>query len=928
MATLHGAAVASPPKIQATNTPPAEGQAARVVSDILPPKAASSSASPAPGQHQQFQSPRPSQSQSPQSAVSGFGASKGMAAHHRILALNRAWEEKREKGRRGGLGAKDSDSSETDSESDGGDIIIPPRKNILEPLRPQAAPPAQAGELPFSPEFDAGGYTPYRGIANSEAAPAAPLTPTTHSPLIGQPLKLPASVPANPVIPSSSNKTPVPLPEYLKKPLSDFSKPEQKTGHPSITTRADVAHKQPPTNVLRARARHFSEKAVLKRLSQVAGGSGTPPQQKSTGQAPARASAGIPPLKTTAGGPPTKGSPGPLLSPTSEMHFATGGELLARIRQGASPSQTTPASALPPSASAPAQLPNVDHGEGDGESDWTGSDPSESDDTDDDEDLMMLEETPPGFLNKQATKPLSIQPPTKDKNGGLENTVDGRPYGMLYHSGSDGPPEGGRGTIIPENYKLHDPPLRYICPVRDCRRLLKNMTALGGHFTAAHKGAKFNDNRDGTLTLVDTYKNLVGYSPGIVISQNPLPPNAPPPAEPSAPPWNNSLKRGGNPFEPLQGRRTPRYVIGASGIAVTPTHTSSPALKKTEVPLPDAPRSVQGTDDVIKYLHSFLAKTHTIPYRPDISFMQSLPRLRNLPTSWIKQHRGSHLPVGFYASALAYLTGDEITGAGACTQNMSHLSDVCIALPSSLPKYARKEFTKLSTCVGCLYCSHLRRQRNSCDWANNRWSSSGSVEQDKATSPAVVPSNASTPATASTREATPSTNAIVRPRTLASMREPRNKRPAPALPFGVSPAPKVAKVSAVSTGQREDADLDEMEPWEFAPGRMTDDTGSENVAFSGAYLTNSQPVLVFQDVSINIIVVKPGGSNPWAVETDKLRTCTVAAGKIKVKVAEKTFQVGPNGAFVIQPGQTCLVENKCYFDATIHCHVVKDYELS
>lgn len=93
-------------------------------------------------------------------------------------------------------------------------------------------------------------------------------------------------------------------------------------------------------------------------------------------------------------------------------------------------------------------------------------------------------------------------------------------------------------------------------------------------------------------------------------------------------------------------------------------------------------------------------------------------------------------------------------------------------------------------------------------------------------------------------------------------------------------------------------------------------------------MTNAQPVTVFQDVGINIIVVKPGSSNRWATETAKLRTCTVAAGKIKVKVAETTFQVGPNGAFVIQPGQTALVENKCYVDATVHCVTVKDYELS
>ncbi|PNY28986.1 Uncharacterized protein TCAP_01098, partial [Tolypocladium capitatum] len=926
MTPLQGATVASP----TTNTPPAEGRAARVVTDVVPPKVPSKSPSPAPGQRRK----QPESSSQP--AVGGGDANKGMAAHHRVLALNRAWEEKHGKGRGGGFRAKDSDSSDTDSESDGGDVVVPPPKTVEQP-RSQAPQVAQV----------------------AHAAQAAPSTQTTRPPLPGPPSKLPANVPANPAIPSSCNQTPVPLPEYLRRPPPAPSKPEQTTDQPSIPTRASVAHRQPAADVLRAQARRFTHESVLKHLSQAMGGGGTPTRQQSTGQAPAKASTGTgiplsatPPVKSAAGAPPAKasagppdkrhistpppittageprakGSAGPSPSPTSKMRFATAGELLARIRTGSSPSQTPPTSAPPPSASAPARPPNVEHGNDKDESGWASSSPLESDEADDDEDLMMPEGASPGFRNKQPTKPLSMQPPTKDRNGGLERTVDGRLYGMLHHSDSNGPQEAGRGTIIPTNYELYDLPLRYICPVRDCRRLLKNMTALGGHFTAAHKGAKFNDNLDGTLTRVDTYKNPVGYSPAIVVSQNPLPLNASPPAEPSIPPWSISLKRGGNPVEPVRG-----------GIAATPAHTPYPTLKKIAVPLPDTSRPVQGTDDVIAYLHSFLSKTQTVSYRPDIRFMERLPRLRSLPVDWIKHHQSSYLPIASYASALAYLTGDEVTGADACKQKIcstSRLSDVCIALPSSLPAYARKEFSKLSTCVGCHYYSNLYRQRNSCDWAGDERSRSGSADKGKAASPAVVPSNAATPTTAGAREdvamgeATPPADANVRPQTPASMREPRNKRLAPALPSGVGPAPKVAKVSAGSMGWREDADLDEMEPWEFAPGRLTDDTGSENVAFSGAYLTNAQPVTVFQDVGINVIVVKPGGSNRWPMETDKLRICTVAAGKIKVKVAEKPFRIGPNGAFVVQPRQTCLVENKCYFDATIHCVTVKDYEMS
>lgn len=156
MATLQGAAVAAP-TIQATKTPPAEGQAARVVSDIIPGRVPVPSSSATPGsvqqplvqQQLQLQPLRPSSQ--PQSPQPGGEANRGMAAHHRILALNRAWEEKRTKKREGGLEGWDSDSSATASDSDEGDIIIPPKRKVLPPGRQPAqhSRATRAGELPF-----------------------------------------------------------------------------------------------------------------------------------------------------------------------------------------------------------------------------------------------------------------------------------------------------------------------------------------------------------------------------------------------------------------------------------------------------------------------------------------------------------------------------------------------------------------------------------------------------------------------------------------------------------------------------------------------------------------------------------------------------------------------------------------------------------
>lgn len=93
-----------------------------------------------------------------------------------------------------------------------------------------------------------------------------------------------------------------------------------------------------------------------------------------------------------------------------------------------------------------------------------------------------------------------------------------------------------RGALIPARYSLHDHPnYPFICPIRDCRRTLPSLFALGGHFGAAHKFTQVNDNLDGTFTQVGTYKNAVGSSPCMVVSQMPLPLNALPPAEPRLP---------------------------------------------------------------------------------------------------------------------------------------------------------------------------------------------------------------------------------------------------------------------------------------------------------------------------------------------------------------------------------------------------------
>ncbi|XWW97732.1 hypothetical protein V2A60_005719 [Cordyceps javanica] len=119
----------------------------------------------------------------------------------------------------------------------------------------------------------------------------------------------------------------------------------------------------------------------------------------------------------------------------------------------------------------------------------------------------------------------------------------------------------------------------------------------------------------------------------------------------------------------------------------------------------------------------------------------------------------------------------------------------------------------------------------------------------------------------------------------------------------------------------------EMESWEVAPGRMVDSTHGENIGYSNAYLNGREPVQVSEDVSFNVLTIKPGDKARWEAHESQLRTCSVASGKIEIKIGANKFGTGPNSVFIIRPGETCVATNKLYVDATVHCTTVKNYSL-
>ncbi|KAH8903193.1 hypothetical protein BR93DRAFT_931633 [Coniochaeta sp. PMI_546] len=167
---------------------------------------------------------------------------------------------------------------------------------------------------------------------------------------------------------------------------------------------------------------------------------------------------------------------------------------------------------------------------------------------------------------------------------------------------------------------------------------------------------------------------------------------------------------------------------------------------------------------------------------------------------------------------------------------------------------------------------------------------------------------------------------------------------APFVPNEVTPAAepapppqRVLRASNSRPGQQKQVEPNytdgmQIEDWELAPGRLQstappeDGEPAEYIAFSKAYLSTNQSVRVSQDASFRIDVVTSGSSLRWAATPDRMRICSVGAGKVKVRIQdEEEFDLGPHGMFRLLPGRSCVVLNRLYGNAVLHVTEVSDY---
>ncbi|KAL7954377.1 hypothetical protein V8C34DRAFT_294489 [Trichoderma compactum] len=558
---------------------------------------------------------------------------------------------------------------------------------------------------------------------------------------------------------------------------------------------------------------------------------------------------------------------------------------------------------------------------------------------------------------------------------GLQTNADNASYYTYIED--DGTEQSTNNAPIPPGKERYDvgengEKLPYVCPVRDCRVLHQNMRALSSHFHGKHNRSLFNDNGDGTFSKVGDYVNDDGSSPGIVVSRNPLSPGAPPPAVPdytenrkkllqllskrsfstsrvsvvgsALPDTSKRSLRGDASNETMEERLAKRPKTTPVPLPVQATSFVSPppvVLQPVPSPLLIPPTPVQPLEppmtDVLRYLHRSLSPSQQVPARLDVLALSKYKQVRNLPGLWWEHHHNKTLDPLQYACTLAYLVG-KAEEMNPCDRwkGLSRLSTPCVGLPPDLPAEARAVFSKSVTCIACQYQFCCYRTRNECEWASegqdqdlgskteeaaSQKNHRTSVEEgDKAV--ALDDEDMSDGAGTKADDHAALPQVMRRSSGLSSSTRQPEEHP---IQGSEKKSTLPISTAAHKPSPAELAETEEMEDWEIAPGTMKDETTNTNIGFSNAYMSNQHPITISPGLSFNVLILKPGHTHHWPIEATKVRTCSVASGKISVKLGnDQAFKLGPNGVVVIRPGQSYMVVNRLYSDAILHCTTLDD----
>ncbi|ORY66567.1 uncharacterized protein BCR38DRAFT_430652 [Pseudomassariella vexata] len=540
---------------------------------------------------------------------------------------------------------------------------------------------------------------------------------------------------------------------------------------------------------------------------------------------------------------------------------------------------------------------------------------------------------------------------------GLYTAENGRPYTVWRQAGNE---IATSGALLPTAYQpltSTHPNNPWVCPIRTCRRTFPKIASLGAHFIKLHRRENFNDNCDGTFSVVGG-RNRFGFSPAAIVSKNPLGPKEQPMPEPSLPDLLHQSSRASNRAVPpphsamAQPAQTFSRVEDedsqtSRGLSAEASRITSLANWKTIQPLlkntPFSPMPMKG----------YVPELLPLPRRRDIKFNpQALhPYAERLPQD--------------ISALLMQLTGVEPPEPCVRCQHGKGPFQGCIVMSTEAPTLARQMVT---SCANCFYKGN-QTYCNLNKWTRTTYpelfgvgskqsSPLSGLESAKCGGPpqetssefiagpepskrqslrkmgnsesgeeyisvfGYIPNQESSSASTSSDNAVSHTTPDdVEPKAqtlrLANGRQLRTKNRA-GLRRSTDCSDNVP--SGVNTAQPDATQDLPLEEWEEAPGRIRNDSSGriENVAFSTSYLTHSEPVGVAPNVRFNVLVVRPGNSHHFEASHGKLRSCSVAAGKVQVKMPGQQFNLGMNGLFIIKSGTSCMVKNRFYGDAALH----------
>lgn len=99
------------------------------------------------------------------------------------------------------------------------------------------------------------------------------------------------------------------------------------------------------------------------------------------------------------------------------------------------------------------------------------------------------------------------------------------------------------------------------------------------------------------------------------------------------------------------------------------------------------------------------------------------------------------------------------------------------------------------------------------------------------------------------------------------------------------------------------------------------------MALSRAYLSSNKSAQVHNDLAVRIDVVATGSTLRFDPMNDKMRSCIVHSGKLRVKVdGEPEFAIGPLGQFKIPTGVACTAQNRLYVDSVLIVNTLTVYD--